>query len=75
MRINRQSPARQQAIALVAVMVLGSMLTLVLLAGSNRTSALKQELKMLETKQKVRLEKASVSMNTNLINHGQSSRH
>jgi hypothetical protein len=75
MRINRKPPARQQAIALVAVMVLGSMLTLVLLAGSNRTSALKQELKMLETKQKVRLEKVRVSVNTNRINHGQSSRH
>ncbi len=75
MRINRKPPARQQAIALVAVMVLGSMLTLVLLAGSNRTSALKQELKMLETKQKVRLEKARVLVNTNRINHGQSPRH
>jgi hypothetical protein len=75
MRINRHPKARQQAIALLVVMRLGSLLTLVLFVGSKRTAALKQEIRLLETRQKARLEKMSGSANTNVIKHGQSTRH
>lgn len=76
MKIFRQSSTqKRQGTALVSVMVLGALLTVVLLIASKRTSALQQELQLLETRQNARLEKAAHSGNTNQLQHGQSARH
>lgn len=75
MRITSHLKAGQSASALLAVMILAAILTLVTFAGGQRTAALEQELRLLESKQKARLEKMNNVANTNLIRHGQSTRH
>ncbi|MCD6050783.1 MAG: hypothetical protein K0Q55_2186 [Verrucomicrobia bacterium] len=74
MRLSQQQKSRQRASAIVAVMALASLFTVVMLVGNRRTVSLEREMKLLETKQKARLEAVS-GKNTNQTVHGQNTRH
>ncbi len=76
MRLSQQQKTRQRASAIVAVMVLAALFTVVMLVGNRRTLSLEREMKLLETKQKARLDAASgFGKNTNQTGHGQNTRH
>lgn len=75
MKINSHHKTGQSASALLVVMIMAAILTMVTFAGGQRTAALEQELRLLESKQKARLEKLNSGVNTNLTKHGQSTRH